>query len=382
MASVKEVFPKEAFIEASKNQDYATAIQIIDRHGVVVSNCCNVFDLIKTQKNQSSYLINTIFNKLDVTTLSAESFRLICNNPVMLNSLLLLRDSLKNTDQINHRLHREADEVSNEECIMMLSTTGFINRLDLYRVKLRDNHIKLIKLLGFEKAKKYNIFMPCLYEYSTLIRDEKWNGKLIEYSDPNYTPPQCDIPLVLAIQRGRYDYVSKLIDIIDNPKAIKQRDCRRNGQHGSHENGNNILTYSIANNKFRCTEVILSKLGDFCTKIEYGREKLDVFEYCMVVNDIRTLKLFAKTDHKTYSIGLNSIDIFQFISRFDPVRRHSMWTLIREKYIKDRELCGEPLTEDEHFMDKQLTVITDKVENIEITLQSRERRELHDITSH
>ena len=373
MASVKEAFPKEAFIEASRNQDYATAIQIIDKHGVVVSNCCNVFDLIKTQKNQSLYLINTIFNKLDVATLSSESFVIICNNPVMLKSLLLLRNDLKNTDRINKHLYNAVWNTRDEECIMMLSTTEFRERIYFTYVKSRDNHIKLIKLLGFKSAAKYDMFKDYLREYYTLIEDEKWNCELIEYADPFWS--YVDSAFSLAIDRGRHDYISKLIDIAGDNDRIKK--IRHNAKRFSREY--DILTYSIVQNKFKCTEVILSKLGDISRKITYNNEDLDVFEYCMMVNDIRTLKLFANTNHRTYSTGLNSIDISRFIIRFDPVRRYSMWILIREKYIRDRALCGEPLTEDENQVDKLLLAIIDKLEDMDIKLQSYKRRELQDI---
>jgi hypothetical protein len=375
-------FPLTKFNEACAKQDYVTAERLIDLCGINVTDHHTFIDSMRVNKIQSPRLTDIIFNKLnilDIVRCDHIILKIICNNPTMLDSLLRLHDTPNTTDQLYDLLQKIIPQIKDEECIVILSNTKLIDKLNLNLVESKVHQAKLIKLLGFEKAKKFHVFMPCLYEYSVLICDEKWDGKMIEHSDPNYTPLKYDFPLVLAIQRGRYDYVGKLIDIIDNSEVIKKMDCRRNGQMGSHENGNNILTYSIANNKFRCTEVILSKLGDFCTKIEHNNEKLDVFEYCMMVNDIRTLKLFAKTNHKTYCTGLDPIDIFRFIIRFDPVRRHSMWTLIREKYIKDRELCGEPLTEDEHFMDKQLTVITDKVENIEITLQSRERRELHDI---
>lgn len=371
-------FPIKEFNAACNKHDYDTAIKIIEIHGVVVSSHRHVFEIMNIQNIQSKELFDVIFNNSGILDRINDTVKKLYNTSAAVKSLISLRDTHKNKDIIKKQLVDASYGCKNEECIMMLCEIGLLpGRYCINEVKSKANHIKIIKLLGYDEALKYEIFHPYLSEYCKMIDEEKWDCKLIDYADPclNSYPTST---FKLAIDRGRHDYVKALIEFTSNRKRITklthQREVDKFGRTFDKRYDYNVLTYSITSNKYKCTEVLLQYLGDICQKIMHDNEQLDIFEYCMVVNDIRTLKLFIGTDHKTYSTGLNPIDIFRFIARFDSVRRHTLWTIIREKYIKDREACEEPLTEDEHFMDKQLTVISDDIADIKHIEQSRERR--------
>lgn len=374
-------FPQQEFSDYCVSHNYKSAIRLIENDKC--KEPCSYINFIYNLKNieeiDSRELYDIAFLKSPINSrLAGPVYEKLTNIPTAVQSLLHIEDKHPTPNNVNSLLKRIAFYTTNEECILILAGTKYLSDLRLYKLKTPGNIIKCINILGHNVASRMDtIFKSYLCKYLDVIKDEKWDCTAIDGADPLYHIGYHS-PLSMSIDRGRHDYVSSLLKIARANSNTGFTNCsfERDSCHP--------FIYSILKDKYKCTEVILSILGDIFEskhmKISYYDRlfkqslELDVLEYCMMVNDIRTLELFIKAGHTTYCTKLNHINLFIFINRFDPVKRNSLWRVVREKYIQDREACGEPLSKHEQYMDHHLAKLNETTADIRGYAEDNDRR--------